>query len=689
MSPETGLLLRRQTAGCGFVLIDRPVFPVSLPVPPRIYSSNIRSGVSERGNDMKRFPIAASLLSIAVATATQANSKLEEVVVTASHLPIPESQSANAITVIDSELIDNRAPLAVSDLLRDVSGLAVSRNGVLGSTTQVRVRGAEANHLLVLIDGVEANDPSQSDELNWGTLTAHEIERIEVIRGPQSALHGSDALAGVVNIITRSANEPFAASVFTEAGSFNTRHSGMSLGSKGEQYGVRLGVSHLESDGDNISRLGSEEDGYRNTSFNLKSSWTPVESLRLSLVARQNDGLNEFDAVSFATGLPADANLFTEFRNSTARLQGEYSALEGAWQHRLSFSQSKNDNENFDTGVITGSSESDKQQVQYLTSFNWDDKGQRVSLLLETEEEDYKQRGPITFADPNQDRSRDTDSVAVEYRGTFMDNLTLATSARFDSNSEFDDAETYRLEASYQLTDTRRVRVAWGTAVKNPTFSERFGFFPSFFIGNADLQPEESESWELGMDEVLLDGKLQLSMTWFNSTLEREINGFAFDPVTFLFTGENINGESNRQGAEVEVNAQVSDSLSVNASYTYTDSTQEDSATGADVDEIRRARHIASLNLGWQPLEKLQLNFNAQYNGKQDDTFFPPFPQPQQTVEMDDFTLVNINANYSVTEQLRVYVRLDNVLDEEYEEVFGFQTLGFGAHVGVRYNFVQ
>ena len=238
--------------------------------------------------------LAGSLL-FSLPLAAQADQNIEEVLVSASLFPIAASRSANAITVIDSEQLKNRAALSVSDLLRDVPGLAVSRSGVQGSQTQIRVRGAEANHLLVLIDGVEANDPSQSDELNWATLTASDIERIEVIRGPQSAMRGSDAMAGVVNIITRSADEPFSAKVFTEIGSFATHNSGFSVGAKSGDFDARLGVSHLETEGENISRTGSEKDGYQNTSYNLKAGWTVSDELRLSFAARQTEGMNEYE----------------------------------------------------------------------------------------------------------------------------------------------------------------------------------------------------------------------------------------------------------------------------------------------------------------------------------------------------------------------------------------------------------
>ncbi|MBT6422171.1 MAG: TonB-dependent receptor, partial [Porticoccaceae bacterium] len=255
-----------------------------------------------------------SFLSLALtlsATSLQAqtvvaDTEIQEVLVSASLVPITVSRSANAITVIDREQIKNRAALSVSELLRDVPGFAVSRSGVQGSQTQIRVRGAEANHLLVMIDGVEANDPSQSDELNWGTLVTDDIERIEVIRGPQSSLRGSDAISGVVNIITRNADQPFSAKVFAEVGSFSTQRNGFSVGHKRGDFDIRLGVSDTETDGANISRSGDEKDGYENTSINLKSGFKVSDELEFSFAARQSDGMNEFDADNDFDGFVED-----------------------------------------------------------------------------------------------------------------------------------------------------------------------------------------------------------------------------------------------------------------------------------------------------------------------------------------------------------------------------------------------
>ncbi|MBT5577135.1 MAG: TonB-dependent receptor [Porticoccaceae bacterium] len=621
---------------------------------------------------------ATTLISPAV---TADETEIQEVLVSASLIPIAASKSANAITVIDSEQLKNRAALSVSDLLRDVPGLAVSRSGVQGSQTQIRARGAEANHLLVLIDGVEANDPSQSDELNWGTLSADDIERIEVIRGPQSSMRGSDAMAGVVNIVTRSAEQPFSGNLFTEFGSFSTKRSGLNVGTVQGDFNIRLGLSEIETDGDNISRVGDEKDGYENSTVNLKAGYTFSEALVLLFAARQSDGMNQFDADTDFDGFVEDQDRVSEFRNNSMRLQADYASLDGRWQHKLMVAQSTNDNEAFADGVRGNVTASTKEQYQYIGTLFWDGSAQRVSVLVEREEEDYQQRGPLNWGmDPNQDRERDTDTVAVEYRRDISDSLTVAASGRYDDNSEFESANTYRVEAVYQLNDTARLRSAYGTAVKNPTFSERFGFYTNF-IGNANLEPEESTSWELGIDQQF--GALSLSATLFDSELDSEIDGFVYDPANFAYTSGNKEGISQRQGLELTASGSLTDTIALSAAYTYTDSVESDGAGGYK-DEIRRARHTASLNMSWQVMDGLHINTNAQYSGSQTDVFFPPWPAPSQTVTLADYTLLNVSANYSATDKLDVYLRLDNLLDDDYEEVFGYQTLGFGASLGLR-----
>ena len=625
------------------------------------------------------FALAVSSFSAQVISDT--NAEIEEVLVSASLIPITASRSANAVTVIDRAQLRNRATVSLSNILRDVPGFSVSQVGVLGSQTQIRVRGAEANHLLVTIDGVEANDPSQGDEFSWGTLTASDIERIEIIRGPQSSLRGSDAVAGVVNIITRSA-EKSSVGLFLESGSWATHHSGFNIGYKQGDFDIRFGLSHIESEGDNIARRGDENDGYRNTTYNIRSGLKLSDQIDISFAARESDGMNQFDADNDFDGLIEDQDRVSEFENSTMRFQGDYSSKDGTWQHKVLISQSKSDNNAFADKAKGNVTASTKDQIQYIGSFTWDQGAQNIAALVEREKEDWMQRGEITWGvyDPNQDRERDTDSVAVEYRTDINDHLTLAASARHDDNSEFDSAKTYRAEAIYQLTEAIRLRGAVGTAVKNPTFTERFGFYTNF-IGNPNLITEESTSWELGADQLIMGGALTLSLTIFEAELENEIDGFVYDPATFAYTSSNINGTSERKGAELSAVGNISESMSLSAAYTYTDSTGDDA-----VREVRRPRHIASLNLGWQAAHNLHLNTNIQFTGEQTDVYFPPFPEPSQVVALSNHTLVNINLNYSATEKFEMYLKLENALNENYEEVFGYQTLGFGASLGLRYS---
>ena len=625
------------------------------------------------------FALAVSSFSAQVISDT--NAEIEEVLVSASLIPITASRSANAVTVIDRAQLRNRATVSLSNILRDVPGFSVSQVGVLGSQTQIRVRGAEANHLLVTIDGVEANDPSQGDEFSWGTLTASDIERIEIIRGPQSSLRGSDAVAGVVNIITRSA-EKSSVGLFLESGSWATHHSGFNIGHKQGDFDIRFGLSHIESAGDNIARTGDENDGYRNTTFNIRSGLKLSDQMDISFAARESDGMNQFDADNDFDGLIEDQDRVSEFENSTMRIQGDYSSKDGTWQHKILISQSKSDNAAFADKAKGNVTASTKDQFQYIGSFTWDQGAQNIAALIEREKEDWMQRGEISWGvyDPNQDRERDTDSVAVEYRTDINDHLTLAASARHDDNSEFDSAKTYRAEVIYQLTEAIRLRSAVGTAVKNPTFTERFGFYTNF-IGNPNLIPEESTSWELGADQLIMGGDLTLSLTIFDAELENEIDGFVYDPATFAYTSSNINGTSERKGAELSAVGNISESMSLSAAFTYTDSTGDDA-----VREVRRPRHIASLNLGWQAAHNLHLNTNIQFTGEQTDVYFPPFPEPSQVVALSNHTLVNINLNYSATEKLEMYLKLENALNDNYEEVFGYQTLGFGASLGLRYS---
>ena len=231
------------------------------------------------------------------------------------------------------------------------------------------------------------------------------------------------------------------------------------------------------------------------------------------------------------------------------------------------------------------------------------------------------------------------------------------------------------------------MRGAIGTGQKNPTFIERYGFFPGQFIGNPDLLPERSVSYDVGLDHGFLDGALLLQVTLFQQDLKDEIDGFVFDPVTFLSTAENKDGKSERSGVELGAQWSVNELFGLNASYTYTDSTEEN-FTGEAVKELRRPRHAGSLAAYFQSSnDRLQATLAADYGGSRDDLFFPPFPALPETVTLQSYWLLDLTAQYQLTPSINVFARGTNLLDEDYEQVYGYQTAGRAGYVGVRVNF--
>ena len=447
-----------------------------------------------------------SVLYINTLQAVIDNKNYEEVVVSASLMPISIENSANAITIISAEEIESIAIANLSDLLRDVPGFAVSRSGILGAQTQIRVRGSEANHVLVLIDGIEVNNNAQNDEFNWGNISASDIERIEIIRGPQSSMLGSDALSGVINIITKRAKENYELNGFTEYGSFNTKNNGLSIGFNNIKSNARIGLSKLSTDGENISREGTEEDGYEINNINFNSEWKPNKNLNFSVHGHKRFGINEYDSDIDFDQLVDDRNNHAKFnyKNSGIKINYVNGRIKNL-EHSLLITNSENKNSDFNENIIQNITTSDKRQVRLVSSYTWENISQRISLLLEQEDERFKQEGIVYdygeygIFDPNQERKKSSNSLALEHRGDINDNISYAISTRYDDNSEFNNSNTSRIEFIYNTSNNYRIRSAYGTAIKNPTFTERFGYYTNF-IGNPDLEPEKSKNIELGFD---------------------------------------------------------------------------------------------------------------------------------------------------------------------------------------------
>lgn len=631
--------------------------------------------------------VTASLV-IAISSTTHAatDPDFDQIIVTGTRTPIDVNRLASATTIIDRAEIDRRQARYVTDLLRVVPGFSVSHTGVVGSQTQVRVRGAEANHVLVLVDGVRVNDPATGDEFRWEHLSTGNIDRIEIVRGPQSALWGSDAVAAVVNVITRSGAETDNLGAYVEGGADETLNVGTSGAASFGAWTLSGSLESLDTGGQNISRTGTEDDGAELFGASLGIAFRADGPFSFRATVRGHEGTSRFDPVDFVTtGLPTDGNVATESDGVLSTLNADYASNDRPVNWHLRVSHVDSEHENLVDDVVDSATASER--LSFLLQSDISIGENVLALALENDRTDFSQRGAVNFGDPNQDQDMRVSSAIAEYQYLAGEKISLVLGARYDNHSDFDNVVTGRLATAWQWSEATRVRASIGTGQKTPTFTERYGFFPQQFIGNPDLKPETSVSYDLGIDQSFLGGAFVVNASVYWQRLEDEINGFVFDPVTFLATAENRTGKSDRSGVELAAAWQIGDQWSARASYTYTDSSEQD-AQGQDVAELRRPRHAGGFVLEYSsPESRLDVTLSADYGGTRLDTFFPPFPEPPQTVTLGNYWLVDVTAQYRLGDTLTLYARGTNLLDEDYEQVFGYRTPGVSGLVGLRASF--
>lgn len=624
----------------------------------------------------------------------EAPAQMAPLLVTAALEPLATRDVASSVTVISREQIEQKQVKYLADLLRDVPGFSVSQAGGPGTQTQVRVRGAEANHLLVLIDGVRANDPASADEFQYQYALTANIERIEIIRGPQSSIWGSDAVAGVINIIRRKDVDAAQLNARAELGSFSTADLAVDGGWR-SAGGLQLrgGLSRYETDGINISRAGRERDGAENTTADLGLEYAFNEAMSLALAGQFVDAVSDFDEIDFiVTGLPKDADRVTEAQRRYLRGEFRWAPPGGPWSGSASLNYTDTDNLNLADGAFSSSTAAEIFDARLRASVGWPgkDDGQehRLTLAMDLVETDFAQRGIASpFGDPNQDQSYDQTSFAAEYLGRLFEGFSWSLSGRHNDFSDFDNIGTWQLGASHQVDEGVRVRGSYGTGIKVPTFTERYGFFEDFFIGNPDLRPEQSRGWEVGVDLGPRNQRWLVQLSYFDQVLTDEIDGFVFDPVSFVFTAANKDTDSDRKGFELALDLRPLDGLSLGASYTYTDATETDFA-GMPVRELRRPRHMGGLSANYRfAADRANLNLNINYTGAQLDVFFDPVTFLGETVTLDSYTVADLAGSWRLTPSMELVARVSNLTDEDYEEILGFARPGRAVYAGLRGRF--
>ncbi|XSG82841.1 MAG: TonB-dependent receptor plug domain-containing protein [Methyloligella sp. ZOD6] len=592
--------------------------------------------------------------------------------------------TGSAVSVVTSEDLEQEQIRHAAEALRSLPGVEVSRSGSFGGLTQVRIRGAEANHTLVVIDGVEVNSATNG-EFDFASLLADDIERIEVIRGPQSGLYGSNAVGGVVNIVTKSGKGPAQARLRAEGGSFSSQGYAATLsGGTDEAHGI-VSFQKRKSHGFNISEFGDEDDFSDITNAFAKGGVEVFPWLKVDGVLRidQNDGGRDTDGIGPGPFfIQTDDPSYFEQRNRLAGIDATATLLDGHWvQH---FKSNYSDTVAEDYAFFGGSFfpyRNDGQRVEnsYTSTFSGDmpgflDSHHAVTGLLENTEESFT---PVT-AD-NIERSRETRAAAVEYRGQFLDSLDLVASLRHDDNdSHVEDFTTYRVAGSYAVPNTPvRVHSSVGTGAKQPTLFELYGQIPGSFVPNPDLVPEESFGWDAGVELTLMKGRVLVDATYFEADLENEI---ATSFVGLSSTVINLPGVSHRSGEEFSAAWRVTEGLTVSGAYTHLRAFDPDGLA-----EIRRPEHAGRLDVDYRFADdKANVRLGVIYNGTMEDLALArPFFTPTR-VTLDSYTVVRLAGSYEFKPGMEVFARAENLFDEDYQEVYGFETAGAAVYGGLK-----
>ncbi|MTI44270.1 vitamin B12 transporter [Roseibium hamelinense] len=614
--------------------------------------------------------------------------ELEEIVVTAGRNPVVAEKVGRASTVVTSHELETSQVRYVADALRRVPGVAVSRSGSVGGFTQIRIRGSEANHVLVLIDGVEVAGTS-SGEFDFGTLQVADIDRIEVIRGPQSALYGSNAAAGVIQIITKGGiRNGYRVTGRSEVGSDKSVLGNVLVQGGGETFDIALSGAARGTEGFNLSDFGSEKDGDRNVTLNGKARWDITDDLFFDGTLRLTDRDSDTDDQDFTWGSPTygqvidtpgkvestdifgGGGLTWELFDDrfVQKFRGEFADLE---------TRGRNSNGQYgDDGT--------RYHLSYQGTYAFDtpqfwDSAHSLTGAIEWERETYQNAYP---SNPSQAAAQERDlfGTVAEYRGEFFDRAFVTGALRYDQNDRFKDTVTYSVSGAYLFPQFgTRLHASLGTGSTNPTFFEQFGFIPSSFVGNPDLKPETNFGWDIGIEQRFWQDRAMIDVAYFNERLEDEIQT-QFLP-SFASTPVNRDGTSKRQGVEISLGVEILQNLYARASYTYLDAQEPSGA-----EEVRRPPHSGSFGLTYGFHENRGTVFvDAIYNGQMEDNRFTP--SGSQRVTLNDYVMVNAGADYQVTDHLQLFGRVENLLDQDYEEVYGFNTQGFTAFAGFKATF--
>ena len=608
-------------------------------------------------------------------------SSSESVVVSATRVPTWVSEVGSSVTVITAATIESRQQRSLSDVLRNVPGVNIVQTGGAGGQTSLFLRGANPNHTKLLLDGIDIADPSTpSGAVDISKLLAGDIAKVEVLRGPQGALYGSDAIGGVVNIITKSGEGPLAITADAEGGSFGTfNQRGSVSGSEGALHYAAT-VQHFHSGNTPVTPLNllppgqrRNDDFYDNVTSTVKLGYDVTDNFDLGFTGRTLYSLGKFtgDAFDFVTfaSFPSPSRT----RLSTVQYQSRGTAHLLLWDGR--FDQTLGFAYNSTIAATQDPDNGDSRAIGDRVKLDWQGNvrvmdGQTVVLGAETAR-DALHPG-LSFGFPTTlSRGITTNAGYAELLSDFDFGLHNSVSVRYDDNSRFGNKTTWRVAPAWVIAETgTKLKASAGTGFKAPALQQLYGTFG----GNALLKPETSFGYDVGVEQSLLDGALTGGVTWFQNNIE---NLIVSGPAP-TFKLANV-GRARTDGVESFIAWKALDTLTLRADYTYTDAL--DATTRLAL--LRRPRHKVSVGGDWQASDDLSLNATLLYMGPQIDGN-RDFSIPR--LKMPDYVTLDLAASYRLNDKWSLFGRIENATDTDYQSPDGFLRPGIGAYGGIKVN---
>lgn len=618
---------------------------------------------------------------------TAAPSTAPEVVVTATRAPAPLSQVGSSVSVVTVEALQKRQSVSVAEAISELAGVAFSRNGGLGGVTSVRIRGAEADQTVALIDGVKLNDPSSpGGGFNFANLLVGNIERIEVLRGPQSTLYGSQAIGGVVNVITKRGEGPPRATGEAEAGELETYRLRADISGGVGRLSYALAAGRFGSEG--ISALdarqgGRERDGFDNTAVSGRFGYALSPQVSADLGAwwaKSEAGIDGFPPPTFAF---ADTAETSEAEERVLHAGLKLSLMDGRFTTRLGFNRTDTNRENRDPAQsvpATFIAEGVNERIELVSQF---DLTERVQLIggWEREEARLFTRSPSSFNPnprPTTGKAR-LDAAFAQVQVRPAEGLTATFGARKAEDDRFGDAVTLRATIAYSPNDGATIlRASAGDGFKAPTPFQLFSDF-----GNARLQPEEAFAWDLGVEQALFDGRVRAGLTYFNRDAKNQIDFISCfgnaSPicVSRLFgTYDNI-VSAKADGWEAALQLAPTKNWRIDANYTALDARNRSPGALFDRRLPRRPRETANLNIGYQFAAGHDFGLGFSHVGAS-------FDNAANTRRLKSYSLVSVRGSFAVRPRVSLYARLENAADEIYQTTSNYGSPPRVAMVGLR-----